>query len=120
MHWRYMKEGGALTSNFCSTGRFAVGLNRIPARYWLGLTATPERRDGLEDLIYHQLGSHPVTLETPGHGQLPADDSDVTSAHPVLRLHPTGFRSIGDADPSAPGGIEEIYRALIADEERLD
>ena len=33
-------------------------LNRIPARYWLGLTATPERRDGLEDLIYHQLGSH--------------------------------------------------------------
>lgn len=25
-------------------------LNRIPAKYWLGLTATPERRDGLEDL----------------------------------------------------------------------
>jgi hypothetical protein len=24
-------------------------LNRILARYWLGLTATPERRDGLED-----------------------------------------------------------------------
>lgn len=30
-------------------------LSRIAARYWLGLTATPERRDGLEDLIYHQL-----------------------------------------------------------------
>lgn len=27
-------------------------LSRIAARYWLGLTATPERRDGLEDLIY--------------------------------------------------------------------
>ena len=46
-------------------------LNRIPARYWLGLTATPERRDGLEDLIYHQLGSHHVTLESPTAGQLP-------------------------------------------------
>jgi hypothetical protein len=69
-----MKEGGALTSNFCSTGRFAVGFNRIPARYWLGLTATPERRGGLEDLIYHQLGSQHVTHESPGHFPLPADD----------------------------------------------
>ena len=43
-------------------------LNRIPAKYWLGLTATPERRDGLEDLIYHQLGSHHVTLENPAAG----------------------------------------------------
>ena len=28
-------------------------INRTPAKYWLGLTATPERRDGLEDLLYH-------------------------------------------------------------------
>jgi hypothetical protein len=49
-------------------------LGRIPARHWLGLTATPERRDGLEDLIYHQLGSHHVTIDSPRAGQLPADD----------------------------------------------
>jgi superfamily II DNA or RNA helicase len=30
---------------------FSAVLNRIPAKYWLGLTATPERRDGLEDLV---------------------------------------------------------------------
>ena len=95
-------------------------LSRIPARYWLGLTATPERRDGLEDLIYHQLGSHHVTIESTGAGQLPTDGSDLLTPQPVLRLHPTGFRYTGDADPSAPGGMAEIYRTLIADEDRLD
>jgi superfamily II DNA or RNA helicase len=95
-------------------------LNRIPAKYWLGLTATPERRDGLEDLIYHQLGSHHVTLESPAAGQLPSGDADLLAPHPVLHLHPTQFRYTGDADPSAPGGMAEIYRALIADEARLD
>ena len=95
-------------------------LNRIPARHWLGLTATPERRDGLEDLIYHQLGSHHVTLETPSAGQLPLADANLLTPQPVLRLHPTKFRYTGDADPSAPGGMAEIYRALIADDARLE
>lgn len=95
-------------------------LNRIPARYWLGLTATPERRDGLEDLIYHQLGSHHVTLEASGAGHLPSSDSDLLAPHPVLHVHPTQFRYIGQADPSAPGGMAEIYRSLIADEPRLE
>ncbi|MGV9835953.1 DEAD/DEAH box helicase [Nocardia niigatensis] len=34
-------------------------------------------------------------------------------------MHPTRFAYDGDADPSQPGGIAEIYRALVADEERL-
>jgi superfamily II DNA or RNA helicase len=95
-------------------------LNRIPAKCWLGLTATPERRDGLEDLIYHQLGSHHVTLESPTAGQLPSTSTDLLAPHPVLHVHPTQFRYTGQADPSAPGGMAEIYRALIADETRLD
>lgn len=95
-------------------------LNRIPAKYWLGLTATPERRDGLEDLIYHQLGSHHVTLEGPTAGQLPSAGTDLLAPHPVLHVHPTQFRYTGQADPSAPGGMAEIYRALIADEARLE
>jgi superfamily II DNA or RNA helicase len=95
-------------------------LNRIPAKYWLGLTATPERRDGLEDLIYHQLGSHHVTLEGHAVGQFPSGDADLIAPHPVLHVHPTQFRYTGDADPSAPGGMAEIYRALRADEARLD
>jgi hypothetical protein len=95
-------------------------LNRIPARHWLGLTATPERRDGLEDLIYHQLGPHEVTLEGPAAGQLPSAGTNLLAPHPVLHLHPTQFRYTGQADPSAPGGMAEIYRALIADEARLE
>jgi superfamily II DNA or RNA helicase len=95
-------------------------LNRIPARHWLGLTATPEPRDGLGDLIYHQLGSHHITLEGPAAGQLPSADADLLAPHPVLHLHPTQFRYSGQADPSAPGGMAEIYRALIANEARLE
>jgi superfamily II DNA or RNA helicase len=95
-------------------------LNRIPAKYWLGLTATPERRDGLEDLIYHQLGSHHVTLEAPTAGQLPSAGADLLAPHPVLYVHPTQFRYTGQADPGAPGGMAEIYRALIADGARLE
>ena len=95
-------------------------LSRIPARCWLGLTATPERRDGLEDLIYHQLGSHHVTIDNPGAGQLPVEDSDLLTPHAVLHLHPTGFLYTGDADPTAPGGMAAIYRDLIADKDRLE
>ncbi|MDZ4233355.1 MAG: helicase-related protein, partial [Dietzia sp.] len=95
-------------------------LGRIAARYWLGLTATPERRDGLEDLIYHQLGSHHVAIDQPTTGQLPVDGSDPMTPHPVLHLHPTEFQYRGDADPAAPGGMAEIYRALVADQLRLD
>lgn len=99
---------------------FSGVLDRIPARYWLGLTATPERRDGLEDLIYHQLGSHRHTMEPPAAGELPSAAADSPAAHPVLYIHPTRFRYAGDADPSAPGGMAEIYRALVADQDRLD
>ena len=95
-------------------------LSRMAARYWLGLTATPERRDGLEDLIYHQLGSHHVAIDRPGTGQLPVDGCDLLTPHPVLHLHPTEFAYRGDADSTAPGGMAEIYRALVADRARLD
>jgi superfamily II DNA or RNA helicase len=99
---------------------FSAVLDRIPAKCWLGLTATPERRDGLEDLIYHQLGSHSHTLEPPTAGELPSAAADSPAPHPILHIHPTRFRYTGDADPSAPGGMAEIYRALVADMDRLD
>ena len=99
---------------------FSAVLDRIPAKYWLGLTATPERRDGLEDLIYHQLGTHGHTLEPRGAGELPSAATDSPAPHPVLHIHPTQFRYTGDADPSAPGGMAEIYRALVDDQDRLD
>ena len=95
-------------------------LNRIAARYWLGLTATPERRDGLEDLIYHQLGSHHVTIDRPSYRTTPGRRFRPARPHPVLHLHPTEFHTAATPIPSAPGGMAEIYRALVADEARLD
>ena len=37
---------------------------------------------------------------------------------PVLRVHHTQFAYVGEADPSAPGGIAAIYKDLAADQAR--
>ncbi len=94
---------------------FEHAVRQIPASRWLGLTATPYRRDGLEDLISQQLGPVRHTITAPEAGTLPAQATDIAAPDPVLHVHPTAFRYAGDADPSAPGGISAIYRALAAD-----
>ena len=67
-----------------------------------------------------QFGSHRVAIDQPTTGQLPVDGSDLLTPQPVLHVHPTTFQYRGDADPTAPRGIAEIYRALVADNARLD
>ena len=68
---------------------FEAAVRTIPARRWLGLTATPYRRDGLDDLISFQLGPvrHTLTHAEPGTLEDAATDRPV----PVLALHPTSF-----------------------------
>ncbi len=102
---------------------FEAVVKQIPARYWLGLTATPYRRDGLDDLIALQLGPvrHVIDVVMPAVGQLPgADDHDGSGIARVLHVHPTSFRYVGDADPQTPGGMAAFYRDLIADEKRAE
>ena len=43
-------------------------VKRIGAQFWLGLTATPDRRDGLGELVTWQLGPvrHTITHDEPG------------------------------------------------------
>lgn len=104
---------------------FEHAVKQIPARCWLGLTATPYRRDKLDDLIALQLGPvrHTITPSTP-----PAKDSapqlefDKTAQRPtpVLHVHETAYRYLGDADPAKPGGMAAIYRDLVADDARLN
>ncbi|MPZ96173.1 MAG: helicase [Propionibacteriales bacterium] len=96
---------------------FDFAVKRIPARWWLGLTATPYRRDGLDDLIHLQLGPERHRIEPPVPGTLAAAHS--ARPMPVLEVHATGYRYVGDADPSRPGGMAAIYRDLVADEARL-
>jgi superfamily II DNA or RNA helicase len=87
---------------------FENAVRQIPARRWLGLTATPYRRDQLDDLISLQLGPTRHTLVPPPAGTLDNRSPDAQAPEPVLHVHPTAFRYTGDADPSAPGGIAAI------------
>lgn len=96
---------------------FDNAVRQIPARRWLGLTATPYRRDELDDLIALQLGPVRHTMSTPEPGTLAAAAAGGT-AERSLTVHLTDFVYGGDADPSAPGGIAAVYRDLVADDAR--
>jgi superfamily II DNA or RNA helicase len=95
---------------------FESAVRAIPARYWLGLTATPYRRDGLDDLIGFQLGPVRHTLQHADPDTLEGAQTD--RPRPVLVVHPTRFRMEEQVDLSAPGAIAGIHRALAADEAR--
>jgi superfamily II DNA or RNA helicase len=97
---------------------FEHAVRQIPARRWLGLTATPYRRDQLDDLIALQLGPTRHTMKQASTATLSSRTPDVAAPEPRLHLHTTGFRYTGDVDPSAPGGIAAVYRDLAADDNR--
>lgn len=99
---------------------FTDVMNHIPAHYWLGLTATPYRRDHLDELMYHQLGQIVHTMEPTDSNQLPEGAGEVPAPHLSLEVHPTSYFYKGDADPSEPGGMAQIYKDVVADDERLD
>jgi superfamily II DNA or RNA helicase len=101
---------------------FEDAVRQIAARRWLGLTATPYRRDKLDDLIGMQVGPVRHTITTPrqaadGPGMLPGSAPGGRPT-PVLHLHPTAYRYTGDASPTTPGGMAIIYKDLIASDER--
>lgn len=99
---------------------FSTVLNQIPSKYWLGLTATPYRRDGLDDLIFHQIGSTVHSVESAGPGELTEGYVDEPPPERKLVVHRTSYEYTGSADPSRPGGMAEIYRDLVADEARVE
>ena len=95
---------------------FENAVRQIPARRWLGLTATPYRRDELDDLIALQLGPVRHTVSAPEPGTLAAAAGGTPERS--LTVHLTDFVYSGGADPSAPGGIAAVYRDLVADAAR--
>jgi superfamily II DNA or RNA helicase len=103
---------------------FEHAVKQIPARRWLGLTATPYRRDKLDDLIALQLGPvrHTITHTTQptptDHTPQLALESTGQRPTPVLHVHDTAYHYTGDADPTKPGGMAAIYRDLVADDTR--
>jgi hypothetical protein len=101
---------------------FEHAVKQIPARRWLGLTATPYRRDKLDDLIAMQTrpARHTITDPREPAAGIPTLPGSAPGSRPtpVLHLHATSYCYIGDADPSVPGGMTVIYRDLIANEAR--
>ena len=97
---------------------FEHAVKQIAARRWLGLTATPYRRDQLDDLIHLQMGPVRHTMTVVQAGTLASGSLELPAPEPVLIVHPTRFQYAGDADPSAPGGISAIYRDLVPDDVR--
>jgi superfamily II DNA or RNA helicase len=83
-------------------------LSEVKARYVLGLTATPQRRDGHQPILEMQLG--PVRFSVDAKSQSAARPF----AH-TLVVRETSFRL---REGHEQLGIQEIYRALASDEDR--
>jgi superfamily II DNA or RNA helicase len=100
-------------------------VKQIAAQFWLGLTATPARRDGLGELVTWQLGPvrHTITVDTarqsPNDGQDTLVDVGNMKAGPrrLLYVHETAFRH-DDVDPSSPGSLAAVHHALVTDDAR--
>ena len=101
---------------------FEDAVKQIRVRLWLGLTATPYRRDKLDDLITLQVGPVRHTIAGPpesvGSMNMIPGSAPGGRPTPVLRVHPTGYVYTGDASPSAPGGMTLIYKDLAASQHR--
>jgi superfamily II DNA or RNA helicase len=80
---------------------FEAVMRAISARYILGLTATPVRRDGLHPLIVMRCG--PIRFESDLRGAPRPFAQVVVPRRTVFRL------------PGEPAGIQEVYAALAAD-----
>lgn len=83
-------------------------LSEVKARYLVGLTATPQRRDGHQPVTQMQLG--PVRFQVDARSQAAHRPFD----HRLI-VRETGFRMAGDDQDN---GIQEIYRVLANDEAR--
>ena len=87
---------------------FESVLKRIEARHFLGLTATPYRKDGLERIITMQCGPVLHTMEE--------TKAQALLSRQVL-VRETGFRMGPEA--GAQPALHEIWQALVTDAERL-
>lgn len=85
---------------------FEACVRRAPVRRWLGLTATPYRRDGLEGILALQCGPvrHEITVGS-------------TNAA-LLRLELVVHETFSDPVPIENPPIQELMRGVAEDEER--
>ena len=85
-------------------------LAEVKARYVVGLTATPQRRDGHHPILNMQLG--PVRFAVAAKSQAAKRPFDHR-----LTVRETGFSA---SKMPEGAGIQELYAALVADQARND
>jgi len=85
---------------------FDAILKVVKAKYVLGLTATPIRRDGQQPIIFMQCGPIRYTAAKPANA--PHD----------LVVQPRSFFTQIDLPPEA--GIQDVFRHLVIDQARTD
>ncbi|ONH35135.1 MULTISPECIES: TOTE conflict system archaeo-eukaryotic primase domain-containing protein [Protofrankia] len=83
-------------------------VRRIPARRWIGLTATAYRRDGLGPVIFMHCGPkrHVIPIVDP------AAPGPVAR---VVHLHRTDFTLPDDADTTRPGAITSVVFTALTE-----
>ncbi len=96
---------------------YEIVVSQIGAAWWLGLTATPERKDGLEQVTNWQLGPIRHTIRD----TLPSEADLVTpydGPRRVLHLHQTAYRTPHGFDMTASGAMALLGGMLAEDPER--
>jgi superfamily II DNA or RNA helicase len=92
-------------------------VKRIAAQFWLGLTATPDRRDGLGQLVTWQLGPIRHTMTDEEQGTIAAAIGAEAGPQRRLYVHETTFHA-GDVDLDLPGALAEVHRTLALNQKR--
>lgn len=101
-----------------AAGAYEHSVKRIASQFWLGLTATPTRRDGLGEIVTWQLGPIRHTLAQDDQrllddqGLLAMDGETHSGPRRLLYVHETDFRCDDVPD------LASVHRALAADEAR--
>ncbi|MDR0849193.1 MAG: DEAD/DEAH box helicase [Propionibacteriaceae bacterium] len=100
-----------------AAGSYEHTVTQIPAAWWLGLTATPPRRDGLEQVTAWQVGPirHAMRDTVPQESTL---TTPYEGPERILCVHKTAFTAPPGFDISQPGAITELTRLVCADEAR--
>lgn len=94
-------------------------VKKIGAQFWLGLTATPVRRDGLGNLVTWQLGPVRHTLDQSAESTLIDLAEPRIVATRLLYVHETQFEW-HDPDGMSPSPVAAAHSALVVDEGRSE
>jgi superfamily II DNA or RNA helicase len=85
---------------------FESAIRRAPVRHFLGLTATPYRRDGLQEIVSMQCG--------PTRHEIATREGTAGEINLQLAVRETAFTIAGAAETP----IHELFRLLVEDEAR--